>query len=170
MTYPATWHRDIRTAPGPFTDEQRAELQRVADEYRAEMRAKRAASAALIGPRKPAPRRRQCRCDCRRRHHGSLGHGPCPRNHQLLWSMLMKPSDHLDRQTQCAMMLSDAMTKFLRYHPDAPLSVLENACLDARSDASAILDLVQSARAAADAVPDDATDDMAAAMAKGLAR
>ncbi|MAK86540.1 MAG: hypothetical protein CMK96_06280 [Pseudomonas sp.] len=82
----------------------------------------------------------------------------------------MKPSDHLDRQTQCAMMLSDAMLKFLRYHPDAPLSVLENACLDARSDASAILDQVQSARAAADAVPDDVADDMAAAIKRGLAR
>ncbi|MAK86541.1 MAG: hypothetical protein CMK96_06285 [Pseudomonas sp.] len=97
MTYSATWHRDIRTAPGPLTDAQRANLHRVADEYRAEMRAKRAAIAALICPRKPAPRRPLADALVAHLKAGGCGGDACPHcKGQGAW---MDQYDH-DRWTE----------------------------------------------------------------------
>lgn len=70
----------------------------------------------------------------------------------------MTPTEQIDRQSQCNRWLSDTLREFIEAFPDTPLTALENACCDLRADADAILAQVQSARAIADAVPDDAAE------------
>ncbi|MCD1619167.1 hypothetical protein K7H20_13940 [Salipiger manganoxidans] len=71
----------------------------------------------------------------------------------------MTPTEQIDRQSQCNRWLSDTLREFISAFPDTPLTALENACCDLRADADAIFAQVQSARAEADAVPDDMADD-----------
>ncbi|MEB3419938.1 hypothetical protein ACFSDD_11200 [Salipiger marinus] len=61
-------------------------------------------------------------------------------------------------QTMLNQRLNDAVALFLQEHPETPLPVAENACLDAKADVPATFAQVQSARAIADAVPDDAAE------------